>query len=41
MDTPEFPDGDEPMRSLRDIGEDGEIIPFNDTNEFVEALMEN
>lgn len=41
MDTPEFSGDDGPMRSLRDIGEDGEIVPFNGTNEFVEALMKN
>jgi hypothetical protein len=41
MKTPEFQDGDSPMRSLRDIGEDGLISPFGDTNEVMETLMEN
>lgn len=38
MNTPEFEEGDEPMRSLRDIGEDGDIFAFTNSIDFIEAL---
>jgi hypothetical protein len=38
MSFPEFPDGKEPMISLRDIGDQGSITPQYNNQEFVEML---
>jgi hypothetical protein len=39
MSYPEFPDGEEPMISLRDIGEQGTITPDYDNQPFMRHLM--
>lgn len=39
MTTPGFPRGEGPMRSLRDIGDQGSVRPFDDTDDFLESLI--
>lgn len=40
MSYPEFPDGEEPMISLRDIGEQGPITPDYNNQSFIKHLTE-
>ena len=39
MSTPEFPGNEGPMQNLRDIGEDGEVSPFDNSADFINALL--
>ena len=39
MNTPGFPRDEGPMRNLRDIGDQGSVRPFDDTNDFLDALV--
>lgn len=40
MHYPEFPQGNEPMQNLRDIGEQGQITPQHNNQEFIQRLTE-
>ncbi|WP_226023652.1 DEAD/DEAH box helicase family protein [Halomicrobium salinisoli] len=40
MHYPEFPEGEEPMQNLRDIGEQGSITPQYNNQEFIRRLTE-
>lgn len=40
MHYPEFPQGNKPMQNLRDIGEQGEITPQHNNQEFIQRLTE-
>ncbi len=40
MHYPEFPQGNEPMQNLRDIGEQGAITPQHNNQEFIQRLTE-
>jgi len=39
MRTPEFPGDEGPMRNLRNIGGHGTVSPFDDTEDFIDALV--
>lgn len=39
MNTPGFPRDEGPMRNLRDIGDQGSVRPFDDTDDFLDALV--
>jgi len=40
MHYPEFPQGEEPMQDLRDIGDQGSITPQYNNQEFIQRLTE-